>query len=845
MEAFTRAADSLLRGPPEARAAADAWLQDWQRSPAAWQQAQALVAEESAPVEVRMLAAQALRKKVLLDLDQVGQDELPALHERLLQLLEEASRRDWPLVLPSQLSLALAALALQTDWRGTIEAVIRKWGAKQEYVLVLLQTLTALAEERGHPWLPPPSESDAEVKDFASTVGGWLSQVPLNSGTSKLQQGALRCWRCWLQWVCPHPDWVREAAGCLAGKHGVGDEAADALIEAAHIGDVKPASHGYLPELVCMAVAPLLGGNCTDSEVVSHALRVATEASEPLLPSITCALRAGHPDAQSLLGAFARSAGANLRSAARLFNNLAVALDRSGGGGRNDVKVGTNSIATAAFGTVLKTAVKELQDQHDVDALALCAAAAHGLGRHAAVRLLSCEPCSPGRTWALSAVMPRRPSPEQAGDDGTRSCDAWVFGELARMAESAPGPPEAGVFQQAGHWLRMRPALLPGVINLLVQGRHDVAVHEIVADAPAAAGPCVPLLVAAAPGRPWLSSAAVLAARELQVEDFKAVLNELAGPAVLAPSQDTKDVLQGMSHLMSGLRDLDRHPVLGAAATEALGHIAIAAWSVVLEPTSLPGSRDAALEVLRVALVVGQAALPQGNLVQLCRSLVAAFHTAAGPPVAEALALLLRQFGDEGCSEGTLGEAVAMVVSAGQAAGWAAGTKQLRSEGEDHLAAAWSLLERAARYMPRVARRLCTTEVLLASCAALSLVRPALALQGVGILGIWLEVGQEPEDDPASATQHVWQACLLAVRAVPPAAVLEALPSLFEALRDCREPPETLQEMLLGIFGRCASRGRLEAAAATFLRGTEAEIAVAMNSLVHCARRDVMREPSG
>lgn len=296
-----------------------------------------------------------------------------------------------------------------------------------------------------------------------------------------------------------------------------------------------------------------------------------------------------------------------------------------------------------------------------------------------------------------------------------------------------------------------------------------------------------------------------------------------------------------MTSIIAGLRGLDRSRTLGPATLEAMGRVAACAWRVILEPAAGPlragvGAGDAALDALAVALAAGRAALPGGDLAALAAALAQGSAGAAGADAAEALALLVREFGYE--AEAPLAAAVGEVAAAGLRAGWDSTSSQLISEGKERLAAAWRLLERAARHLPAAARGRCGGEAQRAACAALAAVDPLLAEPAMGLLGAWLEVEEEEEGArPGSRAERAWSAALAAVRGAPPPAVLDGLPSLLEAVRECRGVPATLRAMLAELFGSCAMAVRLEMAEVALCQGDEREIGVVLVGLAHCSRR--------
>merc|ERR1712032_1515780 len=114
-----------------------------------------------------------------------------------------------------------------------------------------------------------------------------------------------------------------------------------------------------------------------------------------------------------------------------------------------------------------------------------------------------------------------------------------------------------------------------------------------------------------------------------------------------------------------------------------------------------------------------------------------------------------------------------------------------------------------------------------------------------GLLEAWLkdtESDVEMSCGPSGEALLVWESVIIAVRAVPPSALREALPSFLEALRDCCGTPPNITMLLTDAFGACTTTHRLQTVAHAILHGEEKDITVVVDSLAHCACRLVARE---
>lgn len=85
-------------------------------------------------------------RQVTYDLQQVDQQNLPALRDTLLTALE--LHQTGPRVIIVQLCLAIAGIALQMpSWSNAVEEMIESFGRNPATVPTLLQFLTLLPEE--------------------------------------------------------------------------------------------------------------------------------------------------------------------------------------------------------------------------------------------------------------------------------------------------------------------------------------------------------------------------------------------------------------------------------------------------------------------------------------------------------------------------------------------------------------------------------------------------------------------------------------------------------------------------------------------------------------------------
>ncbi|XP_041351282.1 transportin-3-like [Gigantopelta aegis] len=147
LETVTQALQALYNNPDVVgKEKASVWLGELQKSVFAWQIADQLLRLNQS-LESCYFAAQTMRTKI-----QYAFHELPQTSHQSLRdsLLEHAGKinPDTPPVIITQLSLALADLALQmATWHGAVGDLLQKFGTNTQHLQFLLEVLTVLPEE--------------------------------------------------------------------------------------------------------------------------------------------------------------------------------------------------------------------------------------------------------------------------------------------------------------------------------------------------------------------------------------------------------------------------------------------------------------------------------------------------------------------------------------------------------------------------------------------------------------------------------------------------------------------------------------------------------------------------
>lgn len=130
----------------EQKKEAASFLENFQKTPEAWQAAHQILANNQLPLEYRMFAAQTLRSKATYDLLQVPDDALPQLKDSVLDLLTEYASKDK--LIRTQLSLALCQLALQyLAWHDAMVQITARLLSLPKLLPALLEFLKILPED--------------------------------------------------------------------------------------------------------------------------------------------------------------------------------------------------------------------------------------------------------------------------------------------------------------------------------------------------------------------------------------------------------------------------------------------------------------------------------------------------------------------------------------------------------------------------------------------------------------------------------------------------------------------------------------------------------------------------
>ncbi|KAI5957749.1 MTR10 [Candida theae] len=134
----------------EEKATATHFLENFQKSSDAWQITHEILSNKNngSNIQLQLFAAQTLRSKIIYDLSsQIQPENYPALKESVLSLIKLYNGNGEKLI-RTQLSIALAQLALQyLTWGDAMSEIVANFTSSSDLTLVLLEFLKVLPEE--------------------------------------------------------------------------------------------------------------------------------------------------------------------------------------------------------------------------------------------------------------------------------------------------------------------------------------------------------------------------------------------------------------------------------------------------------------------------------------------------------------------------------------------------------------------------------------------------------------------------------------------------------------------------------------------------------------------------
>jgi len=173
-----------------------------------WQVFATFLNTKDAPHQVHFFAANMLRSKIQRNLHQVPQQQHQSLHDMLLNALIAFNKKGKEYEnVRTQLSIALALIAIQrTDWTNEVQAVVDQL-AKEETLDILLNILTRLPEELYHFKIPLSSKykkvASDNLRNHAPLVLRLLRDLFAMVSTKKMHSATtVKIFKCFAAWLC-------------------------------------------------------------------------------------------------------------------------------------------------------------------------------------------------------------------------------------------------------------------------------------------------------------------------------------------------------------------------------------------------------------------------------------------------------------------------------------------------------------------------------------------------------------------------------------------------------------------------------------------------------------------
>ncbi len=177
------------------------FLEEFQKTPEAWQVVHTILGDGQYTVEMKMFAAQTLRNKLTYDLHQVPEDSLSGLKDSIIQFLIQYSESNKPI--RTQLSIALAKLSIQyLTWPNAVDEISSKLS---QHIPTLLEFLKILPEESLDPKGTPLTDEEFRLRTEELIINNvervllLLSNYASSTSDSKASSLILDCLNSWIR----------------------------------------------------------------------------------------------------------------------------------------------------------------------------------------------------------------------------------------------------------------------------------------------------------------------------------------------------------------------------------------------------------------------------------------------------------------------------------------------------------------------------------------------------------------------------------------------------------------------------------------------------------------------
>lgn len=191
---------SLMSSNSQDKTQALHYLEEFQKTPEAWNAVHTILQQQQYPVEMKMFAAQTLRNKMTYDLHQIPPEALAGLKDSTMGFLIQYSEVNKPI--RTQLCIALSKLTIQfLQWDNAVDEII---ATLQQQVPTLLEFLKILPEESFDAKGTPLTDEEfrlrtdqlivANVEKVLTLLSNYAQQSGDNSRASSLILDCLNSW---------------------------------------------------------------------------------------------------------------------------------------------------------------------------------------------------------------------------------------------------------------------------------------------------------------------------------------------------------------------------------------------------------------------------------------------------------------------------------------------------------------------------------------------------------------------------------------------------------------------------------------------------------------------------
>ncbi|KAG5187740.1 armadillo-type protein [Tribonema minus] len=300
-----KALDLVYNGSGADHRKADKWLQQFQQTAEAWQVADSLLMMPDAELQVTFFGAMTIHSKIRFDFHELPSATLPSLKSSLTaHLTRWATAKDLRPAVVTRLCLALAALAVQTNWTGAVQelssAIMQSAPRDQQgrAARVVLELMKVLPEECCNKNVAVADDLREAFRQHldasAPLLLGFLSEVaagPLGQDVM-VQETIFQCLQSWVRYtsippadLAAHP--LFPAAFDALRTPDLFEAAADLLVQVlrtyCHPEDSMPIVKIMVPRAMALDAAYAASVAEEDEDTARGLCRLFTEMGESYL----------------------------------------------------------------------------------------------------------------------------------------------------------------------------------------------------------------------------------------------------------------------------------------------------------------------------------------------------------------------------------------------------------------------------------------------------------------------------------------------------------------------------------------------------------------------------------